>query len=110
MNEYDKYLRLVTPAPAWRGEGIEFRAVLYETGKPLRAVKRLSFEEVEEGTILNRSFVLYGPQAQELMDFSPGGWLATCGLQEHAGQLDAVEKHLRDMRAIAFNKLEIQQP
>ncbi len=26
-----------------------------------------------------------------------------------AGQLDAVERHLADMRAIAFNKLEINR-
>jgi hypothetical protein len=39
--------------------------------------------------------------------------LWNCGLRptqgrSSAGQLDAVELHLADMRAIAFNKLEIK--
>ena len=57
---------------------------------------------------VNPTFCLYGPEAQELMNM-----LWNCGLrptqsQSSAGQLEAVERHLADMRAIAFNKLEIQ--
>ena len=70
--------------------------------------KPLEFEEVPQGALVNPTFSLHGDEAQELMDM-----LWNCGLRptqgkQSAGQLDAVERHLADMRAIAFNKLEIK--
>ena len=49
-------------------------------------------------------------EAQELMDM-----LWDCGLRpaqskSSAGQVEAIQRHLADMRTIAFNRLEIETP
>lgn len=58
--------------------------------------------------LLRLDFFPSWEEAQELMDM-----LWSCGLRptqgkSSIGQLEAVERHLADMRAIAFNKLEIK--
>lgn len=80
------------------------------SGKPRAVCAPLQFNEIPEGARLQPTFRLHGEEAQELMDM-----LWNCGLRptqskSSAGQLEAVERHLADMRAIAFSKLEIEKP
>jgi hypothetical protein len=80
-----------------------------EQGKA-QQVGRLQFTEVPEGDYLKGTAELDHSEAQELMDM-----LWACGLRptqgkQSEGQVAAIERHLSDMRTIAFSKLEIKQP
>ena len=102
-----RFIRAIAHRDPW-SENVELLVALYETGKPRAIAKSLEFVEVPEGAPLNPTFTLQGEEAQELMDM-----LWNCGLRptqgkQSAGQLEAVERHLADMRNIAFNKLEIK--
>jgi len=106
---YDWYtfIRAIAHQDPW-SENVGFLLVKHETGKPRLVAKPLEFVELSAGAPCDPTFRLQGQEAQELMD---GLW--NCGLRptqgkSSAGQLNAVERHLADMRAIAFNKLEIQ--
>jgi len=92
-------MRIIAQSSLWR-RGVEF---LIADGKH-RA--KLVFEEVEEGLISDATFALNIDEAQGLMDD-----LWNCGLRPtegsgSAGSLRATEKHLEDMRKIAFMGLE----
>ena len=105
--DWYRFIRAIAHRDPW-SEKVEFLLCHHETGKPRAVAKPLEFEEVPQGAIVNPTFSLHGDEAQELMDM-----LWNCGLRptqgkQSAGQLDAVERHLADMRAIAFNKLEIK--
>jgi hypothetical protein len=109
VSGYDWYtfIRAITHQDPW-SEKVGFLLVKHETGKPRLVAKSLEFAEVSPGAPLDPTFNLDRQEAQELMDM-----LWNCGLRptqgkQSAGQLDAVERHLADMRAIAFNKLEIK--
>ena len=107
LDQFYDLLRLVAHKDPW-SEQVEFMLLHQVSGKPQAVCGPLQFTEVAEGAQVNPTFCLYGPEAQELLDM-----LWNCGLrptqsQNSAGQLEAVERHLADMRAIAFNKLEIQ--
>lgn len=107
LDQFYDLLRLVAHKDPW-SEQVEFMLLHHVSGKPRAACGPLQFIEIPEGAQVNPTFCLHGPEAQELMDM-----LWNCGLrptqgQSSAGQLDAVERHLADMRAIAFNKLEIE--
>jgi len=107
LSQYCDLLRLVAHKDPW-SEQMEFMLLHQVSGKPRAVCGPLQFNEIPEGAPCNPTFRLYGPEAQELMDM-----LWNCGLQptqgrSSAGQLAAVERHLADMRAIAFNKLEIE--
>lgn len=111
LQGYDwyKFVRAIAHQHPW-DERVGFMLVLHETGKKRVVAKPLEFVEVPEGAPLDPTFSLDRPEAQELMDM-----LWSCGLRPtqgkgSEGQLGAVERHLADMRAIAFNKLEIKQP
>ena len=107
LPDYYDFLRLIAHQDPW-SEQVEFMLLHQVSGKPRTVCGPLQFNEIPEGAPCNPTFRLYGPEAQELMDM-----LWNCGLRptqgkSSAGQLDAVERHLADMRAIAFNKLEIK--
>jgi hypothetical protein len=106
---YDWYtfIRAIAHQDPW-SEKVGFLLVKHETGKPRLVAKSLEFAELPLGAPADPTFNLDGQEAQELMDM-----LWNCGLRptqgkSSVGQLDAVERHLADMRAIAFNKLEIK--
>jgi len=109
LTGYDWYtfVRAIAHQNPW-SEKVEFLLVKHETGKPRLVAKSLEFAEVPNGAPIDPTFSLQRDEAQELIDM-----LWSCGLRptqskSSAGQLDAVERHLADMRAIAFNKLEIK--
>jgi hypothetical protein len=109
LTGYDWYafIRAIAHQDPW-SEKVGVLLVKHETGKPRLIAKPLDFAEVPAGAPVDPTFSLQRDEAQELMDM-----LWSCGLRptqskSSAGQLDAVERHLADMRAIAFNKLEIK--
>lgn len=64
----------------------------------------------EPGTIISPTFKLEMTEAQSAMDR-----LWQCGIRPtegrgSAGSLEATEGHLKDMRAIVFDKLKVEQP
>lgn len=109
LDQFYDLLRLVAHKDPW-SEQVEFMLLHHISGTPRAVCAPLQFNEIPEGAPVNPTFRLYGPEAQELMDM-----LWNCGLrptqgQSSAGQLDAVERHLADMRAIAFQLAKIKQP
>lgn len=109
LTGYDWYafIRAIAHQDPW-SEKVGVLLVKHETGKPRLIAKPLDFAKVPAGAPVDPTFSLQRDEAQELMDM-----LWNCGLRptqskSSAGQLDAVERHLADMRAIAFNKLEIK--
>ncbi len=85
-------------------DGISF-FMYYDT--PVRsmtvtAVTGFTTAEIDEAHTIPKAFTLQGTDAQRMMDE-----LWNCGLRPSegsgsAGQLAAVERHLEDMRALAF--------
>lgn len=64
----------------------------------------------EPGVAPKPSMTIAPPAAQQLMDdLWTAGFRPSEGVGS-AGSLRAVEKHLADMRAIAFNRLKVDKP
>jgi hypothetical protein len=102
------YIRIAAFPNMW-DERVRILVVRREQGKP-QQVGRLQFTEVPEGESLEGTAELDRSEAQELMDM-----LWACGLRptqgkQSEGQVAAVERHLADMRTLAFAMLEIKQP
>lgn len=91
--------------------GVEFFLLSEDGGRRLVAEPVAWREGPPPGVRLGSpAFFLNDTHAQELMD-----QLWTCGLRPtegkgSAGSLAATERHLEDMRAIAFNKLGVEKP
>lgn len=70
-------------------------------------VGEITFREVQEGDLRSPLLSLQPDEAQKLMDSLWG-----CGVRPRAntsaGQLEQCEKHLADLRVIAFHKLGIK--
>lgn len=79
--------------------------------RPPQAAQPLTFVDVVDPDMLPEpSMRLSMPSAQKLMDE-----LWSCGIRPtegtgSAGSLAATERHLSDMRTIAFGKLELAKP
>lgn len=102
------YVRIRAFPNPW-DERVRILVTRHEQGKP-RQVAALQFVDVPEGGPVDGAAELDHDEAQELMDT-----LWACGLRptqgkQSEGQVAAIERHLADMRAIAFAKLEIKQP
>ena len=69
--------------------------------------KEIIMHEVPEGEIIDPTFKLGYKQAQILMDDLWQAGIRPSDGKSNTGELKATEKHLQDMRTIAFNKLEI---
>jgi hypothetical protein len=109
LPEYYDFIQAIAHQDPW-SEHVDIMLVHRRNGQHRAVCKPLEFTEVPEGSPLQPTFRLYHDEAQELMDR-----LWACGLRptqgkQSTGQLEAVERHLADMRAIAFTKLEIDQP
>jgi hypothetical protein len=107
--EFYKFIRAVAHRDPW-SEQVGFLLVEHVSGQPRRVAKPLEFVELPDGAPLDPTFRLQGMEAQELMDM-----LWNCGLRptqskSSAGQMEAIQRHLADMRTIAFNRLEIETP
>ena len=110
LTGYDWYtfVRAIAHHDPWT-EKIGFLLVKHETGKPRLIAKPVEFVEIPDGTPRDPTFNLHQEEAQELMDM-----LWNCGLRptqskQSAGQVEAIEKHLADMRQIAFDQLGIKR-
>lgn len=109
LPQYFDVLRMIAHRDPWN-EVVECLLIHQVSGKPRTVAKPLEFVELPDHRTVEPTFRLQGSEAQELMDM-----LWNCGLRptqakSSAGQLEAVERHLADLRAIAFHKLEIERP
>jgi hypothetical protein len=90
---------------------VSFLLVRQTTGEPQAVCTQLQFTEGREGEcIIDPTFSLPYEQAQELMNALWNIGLRPVQGKQSEGQVAAVERHLADMRAIAFSRLEIKQP
>ena len=89
-------------------QGISLYARSVTVGSGFAVAKNLVFEKHEEHFMVEPFMKLDIQAAQKLMDE-----LWQCGLRPSegtgsAGSLAATENHLKDMRSIAFKKLQIE--
>ena len=94
-----------TRQPAWWGDGVEIRILDRERREYVSKVEMMLAKDGDEVPVAVR---LSPDQAQALID---GLW--ECGLRPtegtgSAGALAAVERHLADMKKVAFHALKIQ--
>lgn len=92
-----------TRQPAYWGNEIEIRILDRDTRQ---ACKRIVMEPVNNGEMIPEAMQISPEMAQGLMNS-----LWDCGLRPSAGQgsvgqLSATERHLEDMRTIAFGCLK----
>jgi hypothetical protein len=104
-----RFLRLV-PHQHLFSEHIDFALFRHHSGEPLAVAGPPQFVEVENGAPVEPMFRLHHTEAQELMDLLWHIGLRPTQGRQSEGQVAAVERHLADMRAIAFSKLEVKQP
>lgn len=93
-----------TRQPAWWGDGIEIRILDRERRQ---YVKDVTLTTATEAEMIPACVNLKPEHAQQLID-----QLWDCGLRPtegtgSAGQLAATQKHLADMKEIAFHALKI---
>ena len=98
-------LKILAQKKPW-GRGVELNVIRTDTNKSFLATD-LVFQEITEdmqGIIYSPTLSISMTEAQVLIDS-----LWDCGLRPSegsgsAGQLDATQKHLEDMRTLVFKK------
>jgi hypothetical protein len=88
----------------WNGVSLHLYS---REGHKLAAAKPVVLEVIEHGAVATPMLTLPMPTAQQLMDE-----LWNCGLRPtegtgSAGSLAATERHLADMRKLAFHSLKV---
>jgi glutamine synthetase len=109
--------RLAARRADWRNE-VEFYLIDYrpdggrEKAYLLQDIgNAVTWEEQQEGfTYSAPSFRLYQDAAQELMDMLWHDGLRPRQQINEASRIEAVNRHLEDMRAIAFDRLKVAAP
>ena len=104
-----KFLRLV-PHQHLFSEHVDFALFRHYSGQPRAVAAPPQWIEVPEGAPVEPTFRLHTEEAQDLMDLLWNLGLRPTQGKQSVGQLEAVERHLADMRTIAFHKLEVQKP
>ena len=104
-----EFLRLVAHQHLW-SDYVDFLLIRETSGKPRAVCGPLQFVEIPEGSPVNPTFSLEYQEAQELMDALWNVGLRPTHGKSSTGQLEAVERHLTDMRPIAFSKLAVAKP
>jgi hypothetical protein len=109
---FDKYSHRLEIQPqynAW-SQSVEFYIlVLDHSGKPVGRVADLIVKDFETfASPSDPSFSLQPQKAQELADRLWQAGFQPAAANGSAGQLAAVNKHLEDMRTIAFSTLDIK--
>ena len=104
------FLRLLAHQHVW-SECVDF-VLIRETNGPRAVCAPPQFIEIPAGDPgpIQPTFSLAYQEAQELMDALWNVGLRPTQSRSSAGQTEAVERHLADMRTIAFSKLEIVKP
>ena len=96
-------IKLKAVAGAW-GSRMEF---LVMQGDAVGT--NVTLEYKQPGFVVEPTFRLGNEEAQDLLnDLWNAGFRPNCGTG-NAGQLQATEKHLDDMRKIAFSNLDIEE-
>ncbi len=99
---------------AWSGHHVEIAILSYEAGevgaRRVRVAKDVVFETLEDSEPIETTLRLEEHFAQKLMDE-----LWDCGIRPtqgkgSAGQLEAVQRHLGDMRAIVAQTVKVDLP
>lgn len=93
---------------AWGNSGIELRILDHDAARGAH-VKPVTFERHEPSEPIPAAVLLQPAGAQKLMDS-----LWDCGLRPteghgSVGQLGATERHLGDMKAIAYHALKMKE-
>jgi hypothetical protein len=70
-----------------------------------KAAKPVEFEAINDGDMTEPTMVFGPAEAQQLMEELWRAGIRPASGEGSIGQLGATEKHLADMRAIAFHKL-----
>jgi hypothetical protein len=87
----------------WNGD-IEC-ALFHKTGQDIAVVEPLSFRNIERGyRISEPTFRMSYDEAQMLMDELYRAGLRPTEARSSAGQLQAMENHLNDMRRLVFEQ------
>lgn len=89
------------------GDGIELRIVDRENKTACFGVE---LKPVEKGGLIPAAVHLSDDMAQQLMNSLWECGIRPAGSVGSVGQLAATEKHLEDMRALAFSKLNVAKP
>jgi hypothetical protein len=69
-----------------------------------------SSKDYDSGHPFAPVLALEEPAAQDLMNSLWDAGVRPVGAKGSAGQLDAVQRHLEDMRALAFDKFGVEAP
>ena len=85
-----------------------YRGVQFVLRDGNTVVKEVVFEEVSSESIVDPSFTLGMEEAQVLIDDLWNAGLRPTEGTGSAGSLRATEKHLADMRLIAFSQLDLK--
>lgn len=99
-------MRIYAQRTHW--DSIEVRMMCYLLNNRAPAVaKGIEFEETKEGDWVEPTMVLGREEAQQLIDELWRAGLRPAEGAGSAGQLASTERHLEDMRQIAFHKLGV---
>jgi len=109
LSEFHECVRLAARREPWNHH-VDCVLSYCRNGLPQAVCRPLEFEEVKEGACVTPTFRLYEKQAQDLMDMLWDAGLRPSQTESTAGHLQAVEHHLADMRAIAFQATGIDAP
>lgn len=100
-------LNLTSELP-W-GDAFVLRAGVRENGR-MSAAKPMQFEPVTPGSLVEPCMRLSPDMAQVLLEQLWALGLRPRSGHGSAGQLQATEAHLQDMRALVFARAGVQQP
>ena len=101
------------PAPEYRAGGLRLFGRMTEGPRDARVVKQLILQATDaptQGKPWEAACVLNASEAQLLMTTLWEAGVRPATGEGSSGQLAAVEKHLADMRQIAFAKINVPKP
>jgi hypothetical protein len=110
VSQFDGYDFLTATAHSipWYDEYVSVRLVRRTHNGNYAGV--VTFAPVPAGQPISPAFRLAHEEAQELMDSLYAAGLRPTQAKSSVGQTEAIQRHLEDMRTIAFNNLEITKP
>ena len=103
QTEYYDFLRLIARQDPW-SEHVNFLLLHKVSDKPRAICEPLQFHEVPDGTPIEPTFRLYGPKSPTHGCTLELRVAADTGKHSEGQLKQAVQRHLADMRTIAFGK------
>jgi hypothetical protein len=107
-NYLQNSMRIYAQRTHWGSIEVRFACQLLP-GNQTACAKPVEFEAVENGAWVEPTMVLGHDEAQQLIDELWRSGLRPTEGAGSAGQLASTERHLADMRAIAFHKLGVPE-